>query len=188
VHPPSGLSLYGGPGGTIPCFLVKVIAVTLEQIEVYVLQGGLHKNDIEKKKLLIEQKSAVQSKIAMIKNIVLRQEEVWKTFSKQMSRKVWERTPNNTTLANVKDLTLRPKDDFRKLKHRIQRIEQGSERAEAVILVQLDLKSKHASLRESHNSLLLSMAVIGFTIITIIFAPLSFLTSLLALPIDQFPN
>jgi hypothetical protein len=174
----------------ITYFLGKVVAVTLEEIEDYVdkKNGGLLKNDIEKEKLFIGQISAVRSKINMIKNIVLRQEEVWKTFIKHLTVRLWKNTSNKDTLAKVKDLTLRPKDDFQKLKRQIQKIERDSERAEAVILVQLDLKGKHASLREAHNSLLLSMAVIGFTVITIIFAPLSFLTSLFALPIDQLQN
>jgi len=175
----------------IPYFLGKVVAVTLQEIELYVSKdkgGGLYKNDIEKEKLCIEQITAVRSKIKMIKNIVSRQEEVWKMFSERLAMRLWGGNANRDTLEKVKDLTLRPNDDFRKIQHQIERIEQDSERAEAVILVQLDLKVKHASLREAHNSLLLSMAVIGFTIITIIFAPLSFLTSLLALPIDDFQN
>ena len=149
---------------------------------------GLYKNDIKKEKLYLEQISAVRSKIMMIKNIVSRQEEVWKTFSEQLAKRLWGKDPDENTLDKVKDLTLRPKDDFQKPKHQIKRIEQDSERAEEVMQVQLDLKGKHASLKEAHNSLLLSMAVIGFTIVTVIFTPLSFLTSLFALPIDHFPR
>jgi hypothetical protein len=53
-------------------------------------------------------------------------------------------------------------------------------------LTLLDFKSKHAGLRESHYSFIISAAVVGFTIVTIIFAPLSFMTALLAVPIDTF--
>ena len=38
----------------------------------------------------------------------------------------------------------------------------------------------------AQSSYLLSAAVIGFTVITIIFTPLSFFSSLFALPIDRF--
>ncbi|KAE9369116.1 hypothetical protein N431DRAFT_442814 [Stipitochalara longipes BDJ] len=173
-------------------FLGKVVAVTLDDVELYLRpKGGMQNIHIEEEKKYIEQISAARSKISMIKNIVLRQEEVWKTFNEEFLRTIiWGGEDRDTeALSKVQDLTLsRPSDDFKLFKHRIQRIEQDAKRVEERILVQLDLKVKHASLRESHNSLLLSMAVIGFTIITIIFAPLSFLTSLLALPIDHFQD
>lgn len=47
------------------------------------------------------------------------------------------------------------------------------------------MKQKDASLRESHSSAIMGAAVLGFTIITIIFTPLAFVISLFALPIDQ---
>lgn len=69
---------------------------------------------------------------------------------------------------------------------RVMKIDADAERVEKAIQDKLDLKRTYASIKDAHSSLLLSKAVIGFTIITIIFAPLSFLTALFALNIDGF--
>ena len=45
--------------------------------------------------------------------------------------------------------------------------------------------AKHASLRESHATAMMSAAIFGFTLITIVFTPLSFFASLFSLPIDR---
>jgi hypothetical protein len=167
-------------------FLGKVVAVTLAEVEEYLKKDGLRNIHIEQEKKYIEQISVVRSKITMIKNIVLRQEEVWDTFNKELSSRIFGNDSDKGPLTKIKDINLRPLDDFARLKHRIARIEEDSARVGEIISAQLDLRVKHAGLRESHNSLILSMAVIGFTAITIIFTPLSFLASLFALPIDQF--
>jgi hypothetical protein len=44
---------------------------------------------------------------------------------------------------------------------------------------------KHASLRESHATSMMSAAIFGFTLITIIFTSLSLFASLFALPINR---
>ena len=66
------------------------------------------------------------------------------------------------------------------------KIDADAERVEKAVQDKLDLKRTDASIKDAHSSLLLSTAVIGFTIITIIFAPLAFLTALFALNIDGF--
>jgi hypothetical protein len=65
-------------------------------------------------------------------------------------------------------------------------MDRDAERIEASIKDQLELKRTHASMNDARSSLVLGVAVAGFTIVTIIFTPLSFMTSLLALPIDKF--
>ena len=70
----------------------------------------------------------------------------------------------------------------------LRKIDKDAERVEKWITAQLDLKVNHAALKESHNSTILSTAVIGFTVITTIFTPISFISSLFALPIHQFLN
>jgi hypothetical protein len=50
----------------------------------------------------------------------------------------------------------------------------------------LDLRQKHIALQETHSMSVMSASVFAFTIITIVFTPLSFATSLFALPIDRF--
>lgn len=79
----------------------------------------------------------------------------------------------------------RPQSHFRKIKRRLKQLDEDAERAQRSIELKLDLKQRHASLREARNASILSASVLGFTIVTIIFTPLSFLASLLALPIEQ---
>jgi hypothetical protein len=49
-----------------------------------------------------------------------------------------------------------------------------------------NLKRTHSSIKDVHSNLILSTAVKGFTVITIVFAPLAFLTALFALEIEEF--
>ena len=69
---------------------------------------------------------------------------------------------------------------------RVRKIDGDAERTEKIVNDKLNLKRTYASIKDSHSSLLLSTAVIGFTVITIVFAPLSFVTALLALNIQGF--
>jgi hypothetical protein len=65
-------------------------------------------------------------------------------------------------------------------------LDADAERVARAIDRKLDLKATHASLKEAHTTAIMSAAVFRFTLITIIFTPLSFIVSLFALPIDRF--
>jgi hypothetical protein len=69
---------------------------------------------------------------------------------------------------------------------RVLKIDGDAERVQKAVQDKLDLKRTYASVKDAHSSLLLSTAVIGFTVVTIVFAPLAFLTALFALNIDGF--
>ncbi|KAI0098006.1 hypothetical protein GGR51DRAFT_566043 [Nemania sp. FL0031] len=71
-----------------------------------------------------------------------------------------------------------------KYQTRVRKIDADAERVEKRIQDQLNLKRTHFSIKDARTSLLLGTAVIGFTVITVIFAPLAFMTALFALPID----
>jgi Mg2+ and Co2+ transporter CorA len=68
----------------------------------------------------------------------------------------------------------------------VLKIDGDAERVQKAVQDKLDLKRTYASVKDAHSSLLLSTAVIGFTVVTIVFAPLAFLTALFALNIDGF--
>ncbi|KAI1117733.1 hypothetical protein F5Y14DRAFT_401661 [Nemania sp. NC0429] len=68
---------------------------------------------------------------------------------------------------------------------RARKIDRDAEMVEKRIQDQLNLKRTYASMRDARTSLTLGTAVIRFTVITIIFAPLAFVTALFALPIDS---
>jgi len=81
---------------------------------------------------------------------------------------------------------IRPQSQFVKYYRRIALLDEDTERVERSMLIKLDLKQRYTSLREAHVTGVMSAAVLGFTVITIIFTPLSFVTSLFALSIDRF--
>jgi len=68
----------------------------------------------------------------------------------------------------------------------VRKIDGDAERIEKWVQDLLDLKRTHASIKEAHDSLILSTAVIGFIVITVVFAPLAFLTILFALKVEGF--
>lgn len=85
-------------------------------------------------------------------------------------------------------IVCRPNEQIPDLRSKIEKIEKDAQRIQNMIQAQLGLKSNYAALKESHNSTILGIAVFGFTIVTIIFTPLSFLAALFALSIDRLEN
>ncbi|KAI1175685.1 hypothetical protein F4777DRAFT_549543 [Nemania sp. FL0916] len=73
---------------------------------------------------------------------------------------------------------------IKKYQERVRKIDQDAMRIQERIQDQMNLKRTYASMDDARASLTLGIAVIGFTIVTIIFAPLAFMTALFALPID----
>jgi hypothetical protein len=83
---------------------------------------------------------------------------------------------------------------------RVKKPENDAVRVEKAVQDNLDLKRTYASIQnaesslqnakfsreDAHNSPILSTAIIGFTVITITFAPMAFLTALFALKIQDF--
>lgn len=61
-----------------------------------------------------------------------------------------------------------------------------SQRVSDSIKDQLDLKRTRASMKDARTGFIISVGVAGFTIISIIFTPSSFIISLLALSVDRF--
>jgi Mg2+ and Co2+ transporter CorA len=68
-------------------------------------------------------------------------------------------------------------------KQRIAKLDDDAARIQENVLTLLEFKAKHAGLRESHYMFIMGAAVLGFTIVTIIFMPLSFMASLFALAV-----
>ena len=189
----------------------KAVAITFEQVETYMKENGMKNIMIDKEWEFMHRISNIRNELAMIKSVIVQQLEVWNDFSRDHFREYaksiskqkasldsehsgetdgwWERMDSWQGLDLETKLWLekilkRPKSQLSKFLSRIDKIEKDAQRVEERISWQLDLKSKHAGLKESHNSLILSRAVIGFTVITVIFAPLSFVVSLLALPVE----
>ena len=78
------------------------------------------------------------------------------------------------------------KDRIAKYTRRISKIERDAEKIAKTIDDMLNLSRTEASIKEARNSVVIGWAALAFAIITVIFTPLSFAASLMALPINRF--
>jgi Mg2+ and Co2+ transporter CorA len=164
----------------------KAVAIIFDNVQIYMTEEGMDNIQIDKEKEFMHQINDVREELTMIRSVIMQQEEVWTECWKDCIEDptTW-RGIDADLQSSLKKFLGRPNALLPKFRNRLDKIDQDAGRVERWILAQLDLKAKHASLKESHNSTTLSTAVIGFTVITIIFTPLSFLSSLFALPIDR---
>jgi hypothetical protein len=160
----------------------RAVATLYDGVQTYVKEYRMESIRVEKEKAFINQINDVLNELTMIKSIIDQQDTVWKKFYKDFGKVVesWD--------ANLVRIVTRPNEQIPEFRFRLEKIEKDGERIQSVIQAQLSLKSNYAALKESHNSTNLATAVIGFTIITVIFTPLSFLSSLFALSIDRLEN
>ncbi|KAI1360900.1 hypothetical protein F5Y08DRAFT_331250 [Xylaria arbuscula] len=173
-----------------------------EDVNQYTKHALVEDIDLDKEKFLSHQIKDLREELSMIKSVIFEQEEVWNEwmnvarpngnpYQPQNSGSLLEELIGEIRLGDSADEIIQGQDrqtraKFSKYRRRITKIEQDAERVEHNISVQLELKQKHATIKEAHSTAILSATVFGFTIITVIFAPLSFVVALFALPIDQF--
>jgi hypothetical protein len=176
----------------------KAITRTFADVQAYIRKKET-KDQLDQEKQFLLNINDIRDELAMIKTVIEQQEEVWNMFyedlakevemgdqqteeekGKKQAKEVWE----HDVISTVK----RPKQQIPMFKLKIERLDNDAQRVKEAILDLINLKGAHASLKESQNSTRLNVAVICFTIVTIIFTPLSFLSSLLALPIDHFQH
>lgn len=140
----------------------------------------------------------IHEELGMTESVLSQQEEVWRDFVFGIWPDLWRESPDGRfgptqALLNRVDAGAetwkaipKPHTQFKKYKRRIQTIKNKARRVEKIIAATLDLKQKHASMKEAHATAVMSASVFGFTVVTIIFAHLSFIVALFALPIDRF--
>ena len=149
---------------------------------------------------MLHQINNIKDELCMIKRVLAQQEEVWREFASNAWPDFWlsggedgarMRIPSHISRAFTRKqaetwrAVLSPQTQFREYERQISQLGEDAERIEKSINTQLDLKAKDATLRETHATAEMSAAVFGFTIITIIFSPLSFVAAVFALPIDS---
>ena len=175
----------------------KSISELSAKVREYTKLEMLKQNNIGSEKVFILQIGDVREELSMIQSVLFEQEEVWRQFMKAKFPKLWSSPPEDRffilpqitgRMLDVLQILERPQTQFAKYKRQISKLDTDAERVEGFITLQLDLKSKHASLQEARLTTLMSAAVIVFTIVTIIFTPLAFLASLLALSTSGFQN
>ena len=142
--------------------------------------------DIDKEADFIHNISDIRSEIVMIQDVLNQQGKVLydlledPTLEPRNEAKDW--APVHTAMQLISDY-----------RERTRKIDEDAQRIDQVIQNKLNLKRTAASIEDAHQSVaearqskLLSIVVLGFAIITIIFTPISFLAALLALDIDTF--
>lgn len=160
-------------------FEIGVVQI-LSRMDEYVKSSLSGSPKIEEEWDLMKNISNIRSELAMIHDILRQQEQILNSLIDNVdpivkAESAWQK---------VVDANQRLKS----YQQRLQKIDRDAQRTEKDIQDRLNLVRTHASIRDAHTSLALSTAVIGFTIVTIIFAPLGFMTGLLGLPIDRFVN
>lgn len=179
----------------------KAITLVVEDVNEYADSVGITKINIEEERSYLHEINDILEELSMIKRVLLQQENVWKSFANNAWPEYWPNGEEGRMVIPREDWGTFQDDEknewkrimeaqslFEKYRRRLSQLSEDAERVERLILIKLDLKQKHTSLQESHSTAVMSAAVLGFTIVTIIFTPLSFVTSLFALPIDQFQN
>ena len=188
----------------------KAVANTFDRIGTYVEENGMINIKIDEERNLMHRISDIRDELMMIKTVIIQQQGVWNDFTNDQQKvkgvskgktsldgnedpkeigdwwegaDLWQNLDSETKLW-LRRILRRPKHQLLQFLKRIDKIDADARRGEEKISWLLDLKSKHAGLKESHNSLVLSRVVIGFTVVTVIFISLSFVVSLLALSVE----
>ncbi|RYN45028.1 hypothetical protein AA0114_g9466 [Alternaria tenuissima] len=165
-------------------FETRVVGI-LSEVTNYVKkapgdESNINKLEYRRERYFIHVISDVRSELTMIKHILEQQERVLMQFLKDCKHASEESPLPCWVQIKASQGTIQ------QYMRRIEKIDGDADRIEKNIQDMLNLKRTHASIKDAHSSLILSTAVIGFTVITIVFTPLAFLTALFALKIDGF--
>ena len=99
-------------------------------------------------------------------------------------QRIRDRKSNN--IAEAQTIIMKLSRQLAKLKDRIGKADQNAERVQSLIPQYLELKRSATSMKEAHHAAVLGAAVVGFSVVTILFTPMSFILALLALPESSF--
>jgi hypothetical protein len=178
-----------GPSRTALDHFEIRIASILSEAHEYVHNGEADQVSYEKERYFILVVSDVRSELAMILYVFQQQDvildDLIRMFRETGAKLFHTPDPPLEITPGVQELR-RAKDVIAKFRRRTIKIDDDAERIERSIQDMLNLKRTHASMKDAHSSLILSTAVIGFTVVTIVFAPLAFLTALFALKVQGF--
>lgn len=151
-------------------------------VDIYIASAVFTDINLGKEWGFIHDIADVQNELSMIDDVLVQQCEILDPLIKGATDATG---PDWQEIKNAREKL----DAYRR---RVTKINNDAERVANTVQNQLELKRTHASMQqakasanEAHTSLLLSTAVVGFTVITIVFAPIAFMATLFALPIDR---
>lgn len=174
----------------------QAIAAVSETVDTYLRDVNMDTISLATEKDCLHRIIDIQEELSMIKRIIYQQEEVWRSFASKAWPDYWQdgrfRIPQEDWKKCSQKETqewetiMSPETIFKAYYRRIAQLDEDAQRVERSVTLMLDLKSKHATMSEAHTSAIMSAAVVGFTIVTIIFAPMSYMATLFALPLNTF--
>ncbi|KAF1963061.1 hypothetical protein CC80DRAFT_104718 [Byssothecium circinans] len=164
-------------------FQTSVVSV-LSQVNGYLDPKKTTDLNLWKEKDFIHDIWDIRSELTMIQEVLEQQQMV---LDKLLIDGKWidatTKVPKEKdTVPSIVNRILASRDRLLGYQNRIGKIQADAERIDKAVESMLNLKRTFAGIKEAHNSIILNAAVVGFTVITIIFAPLSFLVGLFALP------
>ncbi|CAN9171483.1 unnamed protein product [Alternaria alternata] len=165
-------------------FETRVVQI-LSEVRLYIERPTGEKStssglEYRRERYFIHVISDVRSELAMIQHVLEEQKHILTQFLKDCVPASEKQHLPDWARIEASQGTIQ------QYMRRVMKIDGDAERIEKSIQDMLNLKRTHASIKDAHSSLILSTAVIGFTVITIVFTPLAFLTALFALKIDGF--
>lgn len=194
----SGTKEFGSPFDIFESSVVRVLA----DVDSYVTSRPSARPEMETERELMFRIADIREELVMIQQVLAQQLEIiekliydieennHKLDMENNERSMTGEVPSNISKQRFIQVK-RSIADIKKYQKRAEKIDSDAERVEKRVQDQLNLRRTHVSIEDARAGLILSRAglvtstaVIGFTVITIIFAPLAFVTALFALPID----
>jgi hypothetical protein len=184
---------------TLDLFESRVVSL-LSEVKTYIRDTKRNAIDYDTEERFYHVLSDCRSELAMIQHVLEQQDEILSSLLEDCCHPQ-AITPNQLNPSSIPHLQpparhveLAPdwtpvrkgQAILKRYQKRIRKIDGDAERIEKNVQDLLNLKRTYASVQDSHASVLLSIAAIGFAVVTIIFAPLAFLTALFALDMQGF--
>ncbi|KAH5757268.1 hypothetical protein HBI88_190700 [Parastagonospora nodorum] len=189
---------------TLDLFESRVVSL-LSEVKTYIRDTKRNAIDYDTEERFYHVLSDCRSELAMLQHVLEQQDEILNSLLEDCChpQPFASNQPNSTSMtpsqtpASGSPLShIEPVPDWtpvrkgqvilERYQKRIRKIDGDAERIEKNVQDLLNLKRTYASVQDSHASVLLSIAAIGFAVVTIIFAPLAFLTALFALDMQGF--
>lgn len=160
---------------------------TLSAVHQY-LEADRTSLKIEEQKIkelgFIHRVSDIHSELDMVQFVIDQQKEVLNRFIWIYSvREGWDR--DGPYMDEVYASVEQARKTLDLYTDRINRINKDAERVEKTIDSFLNLQRTYIDIEDTQNNVLVGLAALAFAIVTVIFTPLSFMTSLFTLPVRE---
>lgn len=187
VHAFGTRAKYDKDSGEVPPTLdmfENALVTCLAEVDEYVQSEDSKKSMETKEYKFIHEIWDIRDELAMILEVLGQQ----MTIVDELLQVLDKRSEHCPELKGAKKLLERYIKRAIKMDKDAERIERGIQDRLNLRRTAASINEAQASVREARDAKLLSLSAVGFTIITFIFTPLSFIATLLALDIDWFSN